>query len=246
MSHKFLLVLLISSLPAAGHNGRSADPDEGMEGSIRLGIPEPMVFDLVRPLGAAKGEFEVNSLFLAPVSGNGGFKWAPEVEYALGRGLAVEFELPLSGAQVASYKYAAQQKLPVRRTRKFTHGVQGIGEVERGREAWDVSGLYLLGVRWREQWSTMSMFGATHRRDQGSGRTLPLLNHTVFYERWRHTALGVETNLKGLGAAGSSVLMMPQLHVRLGQRFNLQFGGGYQSGPAERRAILSWRLIREL
>ena len=29
-------------------------------------IPEPMVFDMMRPLGAARGELEVNALALTP------------------------------------------------------------------------------------------------------------------------------------------------------------------------------------
>lgn len=246
MSSKFLLVLLTCLLPAAGNNGSGGDPDEGMEGSIRLGIPEPMVFDLVRPLGAAKGEFEVNSLFVSPVKGGGRLNWAPEIEYAFGRGLAAEFELPIAGLDVESYKMAAQQKLPAGGNRRFAHGLQGIGVVKRGGAGWETSGLYLLGVRWRERWSTMSMYGANHSRASDSSRTLPLINNTLFYERWRHTVLGVETNLKGVSSADAYLLVIPQMHVRLGQRFNLQFGAGYQRASGERSAVVSCRLIREL
>ena len=126
-----LAPLVASALCFADRGQPRHDPDEGMEGSIRLGIPEPMIFDLVRPLGTAKGEFEVNSLFIAPLKRGGRAYWAPEIEYSFGRGLAVEFELPISGLEVESYKMAAQQKLPIRRTRMFTHGLQGIGEIGR-------------------------------------------------------------------------------------------------------------------
>lgn len=241
-----VLSLCVGSVTWAGGGSRHDDPNEGMEGSIRLGIPEPMIFDLVRPLGAAKGEFEINSLFISPIGRGGRLYWAPEIEYAFGRGTAVEFELPITGVEVESYKFAMQQKLPVRRTRRFTHGLQGIGEVERGREAWDVSSLYILGIRWQERWSTMSMYGAHHRREHGGRRTMPLINNSVFYEKWRYTALGIETNVKGIRDAQSSLLLVPQVHVRLPQQFNLQLGAGYARVPGDRGALLSWRLIREL
>jgi hypothetical protein len=74
-------------------------------------IPEPMVFDLVRPLGARRVEFEFNTLLLAPLNRRVGLaneipdsigltqergerhraEWAPEFEYAIRDGLAIEF-----------------------------------------------------------------------------------------------------------------------------------------------------------
>lgn len=44
-------------------------------------IPEPMVFDMMRPLGAKQGELEANVLTTTPWSGkDGNTHWAPEVE----------------------------------------------------------------------------------------------------------------------------------------------------------------------
>ncbi len=83
-------------------------------------IPEPMVFDLIRPLGAKRGEAELNSLGRIPLSRKArqvdgvsdplglvrrsqdrqGTEWAPEIEYALTDGLAVEFELPMENLSV--------------------------------------------------------------------------------------------------------------------------------------------------
>ncbi len=72
------------------------------------------------------------------------------------------------------------------------------------------------------------------------------MNHTIFYEPWKTTALGFETNTKLRRASQSSVLLMPQLHFRLGRRINLQCGAGYQREPQMRSAAISFRLIREL
>lgn len=49
-------------------------------------IPEPMVFDLMRPLHARAGEVEVNTIGILPPGGR--LKWAPELEATLLDGLA--------------------------------------------------------------------------------------------------------------------------------------------------------------
>lgn len=86
-----------------------------IEGSAGLGssdphIPEPLLFDLVRPLGARKGKLEVNTL--AQINNNGGpLAWAPEIEYAFADGLAFELELPTENSSVTDYKIAFQGTL---------------------------------------------------------------------------------------------------------------------------------------
>ena len=70
----FLLGVFLGAAHAHGQQTQPAprhDPDEGTLSSIKPQIPEPVVFDLVRPLGAERGEFEVNSLFRVPVEGAG-------------------------------------------------------------------------------------------------------------------------------------------------------------------------------
>ncbi len=43
-------------------------------------IPEPMVFDMIRPLGARRGELEANTLAQVNLSGaSRDVEWAPEV-----------------------------------------------------------------------------------------------------------------------------------------------------------------------
>ncbi|MBT8181470.1 MAG: hypothetical protein KJO53_07770, partial [Eudoraea sp.] len=60
-------------------------------------IPEPMIFDLVRELGARQGELEINVLAEFPLNNNTSrhIEWAPEIEYAIWDNFAVEFELPI-------------------------------------------------------------------------------------------------------------------------------------------------------
>jgi hypothetical protein len=224
------------------------DPDEGVLGSVRLQIPEPMVFDLVRPLGAEKGEIEVNTLFLRPLSGRSRtVQWAPEVEIAFAEGHAIEFELPIEGVEVESYKLALQSKIPARKSPYFTHGWQGI--VEKGRHgfAWDTSQLYLTGIRWHRRWSMMSLHGPRYFRPRGaSGSWSMLANNTVFYQAPRRPVLGFETNLEFSRLRGNYALLMPQVHVHLGRRLQFQVGAGAERHPGGRaNAAASWRLIRE-
>jgi hypothetical protein len=65
--------------------------------------PEPMVFDLVDPLGAPPNKSEVNTLLdYSPRDGK--LEWSPEVEYSFAKGHSIEFELPLENTAVKEYK----------------------------------------------------------------------------------------------------------------------------------------------
>ena len=75
-----------------------------------MAIPEPMIFDLVRDLGARQGELEVNSLFIVPTDGADPTEAeiAPEIEYAVFDDFAVELELPFVEGELDSVKTALQ------------------------------------------------------------------------------------------------------------------------------------------
>ena len=224
------------------------DPDEGVLGSVRLQIPEPMVFDLVRPLGAEKGEIEINSLFLQPFRrSHGALRWAPEVEVTYAEGHAIEFELPAEGFELESYKLALQSKFPARKSPYFTHGWQGIVEKGRTGFAWDTSQLYLTGIRWHPRWSMMSLHGPRYFRPRGApGSWSMFANNTLFYQAPRRPVLGVESNLEFSRQRGNYALLMPQVHFHLGHRIQLQIGAGGERHPGRRaNAAASWRLIRE-
>lgn len=224
------------------------DPDEGVIGSVRLQIPEPMMFDLVRPLGATKGEIEINSLFRQPLTGSHrNLQWAPEVEITYAEGHAIEFELPVEGAQVESYKMALQSKFPSRNSPRFTHGWQGIFEKGRRGFSWDTSQLYLTGLRLHPRWSLMSLHGPRyHRPVDARGQWSILANNTVFYQAPRRPVVGLETNLDLSRSRGSYARVMPQLHVHLGARLQLQFGFGLLRQPGGAvNPVAAWRLIRE-
>ncbi len=77
--------------PPLDYGGPDPFTVEDLEARDGPRIPEPMVFDLVRGLGARRGELEFNVLNLVPFRRGGpSYEWAPEVEYAVFDGFAVE------------------------------------------------------------------------------------------------------------------------------------------------------------
>jgi hypothetical protein len=222
------------------------DRDYAAEGTIRLSIPEPLIFDLVRPLGARKGEVEINTLFRWPRGET--LEWAPEVEVVVGRGIGIEFELPAEGSHIAAYKFAVQGLLPTWRAAKtrYVQGWQAIAEIPQDDSPTELSALYISGLRWTERVSSLSLNGL--RVDRGSGRTMSylLLNNTLFYETTRGRTVGLESNLR-LRPNERAKQFVPQLHQPLPRHFHVQVGFGATRAPdLAWRPVLAWRIIREL
>lgn len=94
----FLLLMTNSSIIHASEPGTFSS-------SPRL--PEPMVFDLVVPLGAHKHEYEFNALSQYNVKDDAR-KFNPEFEYAFTAGYGIEFELPTENGVVKAYKLGLQ------------------------------------------------------------------------------------------------------------------------------------------
>ena len=228
--------VLVLEKEAVASEGASAYP----------AIPEPMVFDMMRPLGAARGEMEVNALGVAPLSGESRvIPWAPELEYAFADGYAIEFELPFENGSLREYKLGLQGAFGTFNGGRTAHGVQYLGIYERDSTDYMSSLLYMLGHRYDGGWSTMSMIGLGDIRfGGGHGRNSLLVNHSTFWSA-RRTTLGLEINYQGGSERG--VLVMPQIHQRLPASFNLQFGVGVEKLRHDTtRPNLGLRLVREL
>lgn len=216
---------------------QSHDPDEASLSSSKPRIPEPMVFDLVRPLGAKRGELEVNSLFR-------GARWAPEVEYTLADGWGVEFELPIEKVHIESTKAAIQGTLPGSIGHRSIHGVQFIWENLVREPGGQVDALYLFGYRFNRRWSAFSMKGLRKQWTEADSRAGMLSNHTLFYQPNKKLVLGVETNYQGETLGPRHVLVMPQAHFKVG-RLNLQTGLGLNRSRGTNRSQIALRISRE-
>jgi hypothetical protein len=236
-------------------------------------IPEPMVFDMVRPLGARRGEFEINTLGLIPLKrarGTPAIEWAPEVEWAIRDNLAIEFELPMGDGKLEAYKFAVQYTFGHSFEERFIHGTQGIYLYDRDRKSSVITLLYLAGVRLDEKYSLLTMVGArtefagntparrvgflvdpletapeaTTIGREGGSRTETLFNLILFREVSETFLLGFEVNYaRGLEGEGS-LLLMPQVHWDFMPNWEIQFGVGMQAVSGDTIGLAAFRLIR--
>lgn len=209
-------------------------------------IAEPMVFDLVRPLGARRGELEVNTLAQRDVAGpHREVEWAPEVELAVADGMAVELELPFAGRRLTDLKLGLQGTFGLIDGGRGIHGVQYLGLWNRAARRWESSLLYVVGYRFGARVSTLSMIGVGDVSSAGAAERALLVNHTSFYEAGDDTTLGVEVNVRA--GRERATLVMPQVHQALSPRLELQAGmGARRETGDEWRPRAGLRLVRAL
>ncbi len=216
-------------------------------------IPEPMVFDLVRGLGARRGEFEINVLNIVPFQkGKPKYEWAPEVEWVPYDGLGVEFEVPIFDTRIVALKTAAQYTFGTALDDSFIHGIQGILYYDVRNGDWIPTALYLAGLRLDETWSLFSMWGvsvgpqtfpfADEAPRQGTDL---ILNLSLFANVTEWLVLGVETNFSRQLRGPSEFLLMPQAHVELSEHFTAQFGVGLRDDVEGRSPEIGFRIIWE-
>jgi hypothetical protein len=230
-------------------------------------IPEPMVFDLVRPLGGRRGEGEINALGLIPLRrkvrtvddatdplglvrrspDTQGIEWAPEIEYDVWDGLGIEFEVPMENRRVEAYKGAGQALFGTALEHRFIHGAQVIVQYDSQPKLWTATFLYLAGFRFNETWSAFGMFGprtelagrVSHRRTEW------LSNVTLFADVTHRLVAGIETNLGQVLDGHASLLIMPQLHYEVSKRWMIQGGIGTRITKDLTLPEIGFRLIRE-
>ncbi len=245
---------LALQLPATG--AWAADPTDEPVGAEDAGaerhavrIPEPLVFDLVRPLGALQGELEVNTLVLLPMNdwSDRDVEWAPEIELAIFDGVALEFELPFRDDRLDAFKLAGQLTFGTGFDERFIHGTQFIAEKDRDDDVWELTPLYVAGFRFDEYWSVLGMLG--YRGEVGSDsrdRNELIANFSAFRDVTPHATLGLETNFAADFEGDYHLLILPQLHSELTDHLGLQLGAGVEvnsddaDGTAGLRFIASW------
>lgn len=224
------------------------DPNTGSSGSLLPHIPEPMNFDLIRPLGARQGEFEVNGLFLKTVTGKTALEWAPEIEYAILDNHAIEFELPFENTRLETLKGAYQVTFGTDKHHRLIHGMQGIGKYNLHTRKTSVTGLYIVGCQLNDRWSALTMAGLRHTGlNHRSGSFVGLLNPSLFYTHSKQLRLGFETNVSLTKSKNNHYLYLPQVHLELGKNYSLQIGAGFEHFSVNRfRPVVGMRLIREM
>ena len=269
---RVLRMVCAATVVGAAHASGQAPADVLEAGSPKKTegphIPEPLLFDLVRPLGARKGELEANVVGLVPLrrtrNGTGQAsdelglvplsldtsqtEWAPEIEYAIRDGLALELEFPFEGTRLEAVKFAVQYTIGTAFEGQYIHGVQTIAERAVNSTATTWVALYLGGWRFTPHWSLLGMWGVAHETGAGAGgeggdRTQFLQNLTLFYELTDRLHFGVETNLAVSGRAFTTLLVLPQLQYDFGRHFSLQVGLGVARSESKLLPEAAFRVI---
>jgi len=205
------------------------------ESNQTVEIPEPLMFDLVRGLGAMKGELEINALVDLPINNISSreVEWAPEIEYAVFNNFAVELEFPFENFELEAYKVAVQWTIGRSKSNKFIHGIQVIGESYIHDDLLELSFLYVPAYRFSDTWSAIGLFGlmVESGEDAPSNNTTVLLNASVFANLNEHVVVGIEINnsdptLQKVDDNDMELLILPQLHHEFESGFSFQVGIG--------------------
>lgn len=218
---KFLSLLSLSALV---HANTQTYNDAAM-GSDELGIPEPLIFDLVRPLGSPKGELEVN-LFANESAETKTLAWSPEIEYVFADGYAIELELPYSNTTLQEFKIALQGTFGTLMQGRMIHGWQIIARkgIPEHIDTGDL--LYLNGSRVSSRLSTMNMVGIRKSTfDYGNGYT-KLVNSAWFYDASSKYTLGLEVNNEVDHQGHWRYRLTPQIHFSVKKHVAFQVGVG--------------------
>jgi hypothetical protein len=230
-------------------------------------IAEPMVFDLIRPLGATRGEGETNILAMIPLReqsrrvnevadplglvrrspDRGTVEWAPEIEFTVCDGIAVEFEVPIENSRTEAYKAAGQVTFGTAFDHHFIHGAQAIIQYGRDSSIWTTTGLYIAGVRLDKTWSLFGMLGGRAEIiGPVSNKAVELLaNATLFADVTDRLVAGVETNFNQVIRGDIEALVMPQLHYEVDRHWMIQAGVGARFTTKFTLPVAGFRIIRE-
>jgi hypothetical protein len=222
------------------------DPDRIPPGPM---IPEPMVFDLVRPLNALAGEFEANVLAIFPMKrgpggitglpdpigtvpargGPAGIEWAPEFEWCPRDGVTWEAEFPFIDDRFEAVKIAHQRMLGTGFDDHLIYGWQGIGLNDFDSGTTTLALLAVAGWRFDRTWSTLALIGGRQEiGPRGFRGTEYLQNVSLFADLSEDFILGIETNYQQDFSGPAALLLMPQFHWQLTRVLNFQAGAGYR------------------
>lgn len=219
-------------------------PSVCYSGSFKRGprLPEPMVFDLVLPLGANRNEYEFNMLSQYNFSDKAA-EINPEFEYAYADGYGIEVEFPTRNADLEAYKLALQGTFNFLSTKKFIHGWQYIGEYHKHDRAVESDLLYLFGYQFNENWSKLNMTGFRFTDARSRGHAEGLLNSNLFYTISKELILGMEVNWESRPNLPDIALVMPQVHVQVAAHAKIQFGFGMKRADKENFPHAATRII---
>ncbi|MGE3611504.1 MAG: hypothetical protein AB7I27_18070 [Bacteriovoracaceae bacterium] len=214
-------------------------------------IPEPMIFDLVRPLGSKKGQWEANTLLIQehyPELSHS--HESPELEYVVMDNLALELEIPGVGGEPDALKGVLQWTMGhLGNSNKTIHGVQLINQRFIQKDPYnEVTPIYILGHRFNREYTLLLMLGDQYRYSSTKHDHFLVFNATIFdvYSHVKEIEFGLENNILGFGNNFQFWRITPQIEVVLEDQWKIQTGFGtlysYQYGWESSSSL---RVIKE-
>lgn len=216
-------------------------------------IPEPLMFDLVKGLGANIGELEINSLADFPINNisERGVDWAPEIEFVAFKNFAIELEFPMNNFDLEAYKAAIQWTIGTSKNNKFVHGIQVLGEKYVHNDLFELNLLYVPAYRFNEVWSAIGLFGVMLESgaDSPKKNNTIILNASVFADISENTVVGLELNntnptLHEIDDNEMELLVLPQIHYEIKNGYSIQLGMGAYFSESNIDASGIFRVIK--
>ncbi len=209
--------------------------------------PEPLVFDLVRGLGARKGELEANNLAVINLK-DGRVDWAPEIEWAFADDYAFELELPFVDRKLEAFKFALQGTLPSPWD-NFTHGWQTFAEIHLDDAATDLVLVYIFGQRFAGKWTYLAMTGANTHFAPDAKRSVEgvsaLVNASLFRDVTEWLTVGLESNHEWRNDGSWASRLFPQAHLQVAPHVRLQVSVGVEFSDLGVAPLAATRIILE-
>lgn len=224
-------------------DAHETDPRASDHGA-RPHLPEPLLYDLVRGLGARRGELEANVLVVfAP-----DVHLAPELEWAFADGFAAELELPMHGTRLEAVKVALQGTLRRRTDGRFRHGWQVIGELGMHGAAHRLAATHVSSGPFGRRGSLVWMAGASAENvTQGPVLGSLIANVSLFLTLDEQTRVGLETTSRTplRRSPIPHVALVPQVHVDLSRHARVQAGLGVELAGLRAKVLGASRIVVE-
>ncbi len=208
-----------------------------------LEVPEPMFIDLVRPLNAKKGDIEINTLFTDYTKSSRELNWAPEIEFAIADGNSIEFEFPSQGDRHENYKVAYQRNLSESDDSPYLNGLQIILESDKRFNHFESVLYHIFAIRFSHYFSLLNMTGFKFNPEDINHKALQL-NTTLFYNFSEEVDFGLEMNIESAEMGEKLNQVIPQIHLALGEGYQIQYGFGYSKRNEEEGHITSFRIVK--
>jgi hypothetical protein len=243
------LILLRSPFASATHHHADRDEDGvtdqeedelGLDPDV-VNIPEPLLFDMIRGLGARKGELEFNSIVEQESKGSpfGG----PEMEYAFARGHAVEVQMPLSSSGIDAWNMSLQGTFPYANRGAFIHGWLATGEYLLHDPGVRATAVYIAAVRLSKQWSALTMIGARAATTRRAGSLYEgVFNPSLYFDASSSITLGLELNSLLEDDGTTDLVLLPQVHWQFSREWKVQLGSGAHVDDAGATFLSALRL----